>query len=89
MRYERRDPRAEDVREITELKNLIEAQDKDLRKLTERLREIQMSQQQEQQQNQTYLPQRKTKKPKINCEVIYEDENEGRESPILIQEVVE
>lgn len=42
IRYERREPRAEDIREIQELKSVIEAQDRDLRLLTEKLREIQM-----------------------------------------------
>lgn len=86
MRYERRDPRAEDVREIDELKSLIEAQDKDLRRLTETLREMQICQQLEE-QNQPYKPQRKasSKKTKLNCEVIYE-ENEERESPIFMRE---
>ncbi|XP_063699978.1 repetitive organellar protein-like isoform X2 [Culicoides brevitarsis] len=45
MRYERRDPRPEDLRQITELKSIVEAQDRDLRILTERFREIQIFQQ--------------------------------------------
>lgn len=84
MRYERRDPRPEDVRQIEELKSLIESQDKDLRRLTEALREMQICQQLEE-QNQPYKPQRKSKKSKLNCEVIYE-ENEERDSPISIRE---
>lgn len=50
MRYERRDPRPEDLRQITELKSIVEAQDRDLRILTERFREIQMYQQHQQMQ---------------------------------------
>lgn len=87
MRYERRDPRPEDVRQIDELKTLVDAQDKDLRRLTETLREIQIQQQMEE-QNQPYKPQRKTKKTKLNCEVIYE-ENEERESPTFMREAEE
>lgn len=48
MRYERRDPRPEDLRQITELKSIVEAQDRDLRILTERFREIQIYQQHQQ-----------------------------------------
>lgn len=48
MRYERRDPRPEDLRQITELKSIVEAQDRDLRILTERFREIQIFQQHQQ-----------------------------------------
>lgn len=50
MRYERRDPRPEDLRQITELKSIVEAQDRDLRILTERFREMQMYQQHQMQQ---------------------------------------
>lgn len=100
IRYERREPRAEDLREIDELKSVIDAQDKDLRKLTEQLREMQMYQQfdprqlefdQQQQlqlqQQQELLQQTqamrttKPKKAKINCDVIYEEENEEQEMP--------
>lgn len=56
MRYERRDPRPEDLRQITELKNIVDAQDRDLRILTERLREIQMFQQHHAAQMQAALP---------------------------------
>lgn len=101
IRYERREPRAEDLREIDELKSVIDAQDKDLRKLTEQLREMQMYQQFDprqlefdQQQQQLQLQQQqellqqtqamrttKPKKAKINCDVIYEEENEEQEMP--------
>lgn len=43
MRYERRDPRPEDLRQIDELKSIVESQDRDLRLLTERFREIQLT----------------------------------------------
>lgn len=103
IRYERREPRAEDIREIQELKSVIEAQDRDLRLLTEKLREFQMhrngvmpceppqyeqdemmlqAQQQQQQQQPPLSPSsmmRKMKKPSLNCDVIYEAENEEEE----------
>lgn len=104
IRYERREPRAEDIREIQELKSVIEAQDKDLRLLTEKLREFQMHrnaitpcepppnyernemmmmhEQQQQQQQPPLSPSsmmRKMKKPSLNCDVIYEAENEEEE----------
>lgn len=87
IRYERREPRAEDVREIQELKLIIEAQDKDLRLLTEKLRELQMHQNgsgihEEPEPMLQQIPPhhaRKMKKPAINCDVIYEDENEQDE----------
>lgn len=81
MRYERRDPRAEDLREIEELKSRCDAQDRDLRILTETLRELQMEHQQLQQSTgNTSTRKPKNKKSKLNCDVIYE-ENEERESP--------
>lgn len=42
MRYERRDPRQEDLQQIEELKSVIESQDRDLRLLTEQFREMQL-----------------------------------------------
>ncbi|KAJ6633036.1 Laminin subunit alpha-2 [Pseudolycoriella hygida] len=81
MRYERRDPRAEDLREIEELKSRCDAQDRDLRILTEKLRELQMEHQELQQScGSAQLRKQKNKKSKLNCDVIYE-ENEERESP--------
>lgn len=56
MRYERRDPRPEDLRQITELKSIVEAQDRDLRILTDRFREMQMYQQHHQQMQQALPP---------------------------------
>lgn len=100
IRYERREPRAEDIREIQELKSVIEAQDRDLRLLTEKLREIQMHRngimtceppqyEQDEMMLQAQQPQqpppspssmmRKMKKPTLNCDVIYEAENEEEE----------
>lgn len=97
IRYERRDPRPEDVREVYELKSIIDAQDKDLRNLTEQLRSMQMHRSYNgdnqvadecEQIDDTIdehtmkmapppVASRKMKKPAINCEVIYEEENEG------------
>ncbi|EDW04566.1 GH22265 [Drosophila grimshawi] len=85
MRYERRDPRAEDLREISELRTRCDSQERDLFVLTDRLREMQI-QMSELQQNGDGAPRNKTvKKPPpkaiaTSCDVIYE-ENEERESP--------
>lgn len=95
MRYERRDPRPEDLRDIEELKSRIESQDRDLCKMTEKLREYQMNSQQKNQpanqQQQTAAAQRKQKnkgnsnsnnKSKVNnCNVIYEENEEREASP--------
>jgi hypothetical protein len=51
MRYERRDPRPEDLRQIDELKSIVDSQEKDIFDLTEQLREVQLFQQQQQTQN--------------------------------------
>lgn len=97
IRYERREPRAEDIREIQELKSVIEAQDKDLRLLTEKLREIQMHRngvavcdpmnfetpEMMMQPMPTPSLIRKMKKPSLNCDVIYEAENEEEESQTI------
>lgn len=93
IRYERREPRAEDIRAIEELKAIIDAQDRDLRLLTEKLREMQMhsngvtkpmvferDDEAMQQPAQSNPHIRKMKKPSINCDVIYEAENEEEES---------
>lgn len=93
IRYERREPRAEDVRAIEELKGIIDSQDRDLRILTEKLREMQMhdnghkkcepsnyEQSDMMQQIQPPSHIRKMKKPTLNCDVIYEAENEEEES---------
>lgn len=92
MRYERRDPRPEDMREIEELKGRVDSQDRDLCRLTEKLRELQNQQQQNNNQNNNgnnkrfgngkqQQPQQtvaKLSKSKVNCNVIYE-ENEDRD----------
>lgn len=59
MRYERREPRQEDLQQIEELKSVIESQDRDLRLLTERFREMQLQERellQQQQQQQLQPP---------------------------------
>ena len=57
MRYERREPRQEDLQQIEELKTVIESQDRDLRLLTERLREMQLQERELLQQQQQPPPQ--------------------------------
>lgn len=53
IRYERRDPRPEDIRRIDELKSIVDSQERDIYSLTEQLRDLQLQQQQYQQmQNQ-------------------------------------
>ncbi|XP_055594060.1 uncharacterized protein LOC129745170 isoform X2 [Uranotaenia lowii] len=69
MRYERRDPRPEDLQQIDELKSVIESQDRDLRLLTERLREMQLLEREQQQaqrtnQNQQKQQQQQQQQPK-------------------------
>lgn len=67
MRYERRDPRPEDLQQIEELKSVIESQDRDLRLLTEQFREMQLHEKQlqqrlfQQQQQQPPQPPRRAK----------------------------
>lgn len=51
MRYERRDPRPDDLRQIDELKNVVESQERDICDLTEQLRDLQLQQQQNVQAN--------------------------------------
>lgn len=98
IRYERREPRSEDVRTIQELKGVIEAQDKDLRLLTEELRKMQMCQNdapmynqmnydqgmmQEDQPAQLQSPTHLRKMKKpFNCDVIYEAEEEDEPQSI-------
>lgn len=88
MRYERRDPRPEDLREIDELRTRCESQERDLFELTDRLREmqIQITNMQAANGDAGKKPAKPVKKPPpktipTNCDVIYEDENEERESP--------
>ncbi|XP_030245305.1 homeobox protein prospero isoform X2 [Drosophila navojoa] len=86
MRYERRDPRPEDLREIAELRQRCDSQERDLFVLTDRLRDMQnqMAEQQQQQQQQRGNAVKKPppKTLATSCDVIYE-ENEERESPEL------
>ncbi|XP_055855477.1 inner centromere protein A isoform X2 [Episyrphus balteatus] len=84
MRYERRDPRPEDLREIAELRSRCEAQERDIFALTDRLRDMQIQLEELQgggagkKKSQVRKPPPKT--IPTNCDVIYE-ENEERESP--------
>ncbi|XP_055372949.1 probable serine/threonine-protein kinase DDB_G0282963 isoform X2 [Condylostylus longicornis] len=93
LRYERREPRPEDLREIDELRARCDSQERDLCELTERLREMQMQMEEmqaindEQQHrhssgNRKKQPIRKPppKQIPISCDVIYEEENEETES---------
>lgn len=85
MRYERRDPRAEDLREISELRTRCESQERDLYVLTDRLREMQIQMSELQQNGDRKGGGKAVKKPPpksiaTSCDVIYE-ENEERESP--------
>ncbi|XP_041675066.1 uncharacterized protein LOC108115593 [Drosophila eugracilis] len=85
MRYERRDPRAEDLREISELRTRCESQERDLYVLTDRLREMQIQMSEMQQNGEQKGSGKSVKKPPpksiaTSCDVIYE-ENEERESP--------
>ncbi|KAH8384048.1 hypothetical protein KR009_011839 [Drosophila setifemur] len=85
MRYERRDPRAEDLREISELRTRCESQERDLYVLTDRLREMQNKMSELQQNGDRKNGGKSVKKPPpktiaTSCDVIYE-ENEERDSP--------
>ncbi|XP_034662039.1 myosin-9 isoform X1 [Drosophila subobscura] len=83
MRYERRDPRAEDLREISELRTRCESQERDLYVLTDRLRDMQNQMSEMQQNGKAGGKSIKKPPPKTlptSCDVIYE-ENEERESP--------
>lgn len=85
MRYERRDPRQEDLREISELRTRCDSQERDLYILTDRLREMQIQMSELQQNGDRNVGGKSVKKPPpktiaTSCDVIYE-ENEERESP--------
>ncbi|XP_070137317.1 uncharacterized protein [Drosophila bipectinata] len=85
MRYERRDPRPEDLREISELRTRCDSQERDLYVLTDRLREMQIQMSELQQNGDRNVGGKSVKKPPpktiaTSCDVIYE-ENEERESP--------
>lgn len=67
MRYERRDPRPEDLRQIDELKSVVDSQEKDIFDLTEQLRAMQLQlQQQQQQQMPNHLNQQNANQSKRN-----------------------
>ena len=66
MRYERRDPRPEDLRQIDELKSVVDSQEKDIFYLTEQLREMQLQLQQQQQQMPNHLNQQNANQSKRN-----------------------
>lgn len=55
IRYERRDPRPEDIRRIDELKTVVDSQEQDIYHLTEQLRELQLQLQAQQQQQQQQM----------------------------------
>lgn len=85
MRYERREPRQEDQREIAELKERCESQERDLARLTETLRQLQIIQEHHpvppgQDASMPVDPPRQKGRilasPGHNCDVIYEEENE-------------
>ncbi|KFB47177.1 AGAP011049-PA-like protein [Anopheles sinensis] len=64
LRYERRESRPEDLQQIEELKRVIDSQDRDLRLLTETLRELQLEQMQKQrQQPKPQAPQQQQQPP--------------------------
>lgn len=95
MRYERREPRQEDLQQIEELKSVIDSQDHDLRLLTERLREMQLQElellQQVQQQMPPPQPPRRAKnrnKPSPQQPTIVED-NEPQSIPIVCDVIYE
>lgn len=81
MRYERRDPRPEDLREISELRTRCDSQERDLFVLTDRLREMQIQMSELQQPNGNPATTQRKKPPSktiaTSCDVIYEE----RETP--------
>lgn len=79
MRYERRDPRTEDLKEISELRNRCESQERDLCVLTERLRDMQMQIEKSTPQENGKIRKPPSKIIPTTCDVIYE-ENEDRDS---------
>lgn len=87
MRYERREPRQEDQREIAELKERCESQEKDLARLTETLRQFQIIQDHQHPPSQDAQmpvdpPRQKSRtlaSPSHNCDVIYEEQEPPEE----------
>lgn len=83
MRYERREPRQEDIREIGELKERCDSQERDLARLTETLRQIQIVQEHHpvppgQDTSVPAAPARRipAPNPSHNCDVIFEEQEE-------------
>lgn len=91
MRYERRESRQEDQREISELKERCEAQERDLMRLTETLRQLQIIQEHQHPiQADAQMPVdvppvaarakgRGLANPSHNCDVIYEEQEPQEE----------
>lgn len=90
MRYERRESRQEDQREIAELKERCESQERDLARLTETLRQLQIIQEHhvvppgQDATMPTDPPARPAKgrllaSPGLNCDVIYEEQEPPEE----------
>lgn len=80
MRYERRDPRTEDLKEISELRNRCESQERDLCVLTERLRDMQMQVEKSTPQENGKIRKPPAKIIPTTCDVIYEEnEDNGNE----------
>lgn len=78
MRYERRDPRPEDLRQIDELKSIVDSQEKDIFDLTEQLREVQLYQQQQQMQNHQNQAQQNANQSKKNKNKNNKNSNNNR-----------
>lgn len=77
MRYERRDPRAEDLKEISELRNRCESQERDLCLLTERLRDMQMQIEKSSPPENGKIRKPPAKIIPTTCDVIYEENEES------------
>ncbi|XP_062564757.1 uncharacterized protein LOC134227360 isoform X2 [Armigeres subalbatus] len=88
MRYERRDPRPEDLQQIEELKSVIDSQDRDLRLLTEQFREMQLHERElqqrlyQQQQVQKQSPPQAPRRAKNRSKQQHQQQND----PIVIEE---
>ncbi|XP_053675626.1 trichohyalin [Anopheles nili] len=83
IRYERRDPRPQDLQQIEELKSVIDSQERDLHKLTERLRELQLQQMQQEQQPQPQPAGRRSKpnrgrQPKQPSNQLQQQQQQGK-----------
>lgn len=77
LRYERRDPRPEDLRYIDELKSIVDSQERDIYHLTEQLRESQLVNQQiMQQQNIQIQPNSRNRRHKNKNKQIREQQQQ-------------